>query len=124
VRSSIYVVAIALIAAAGFIAGSPWPIVLAAVLALPASLVAMPGYYLIYGLLALVPGANPSSSSGSEVASPDGAVITATIGDPAAWFTVTTTVLGTLALGVAAALNVLALRALAARRRRQSVKSH
>jgi hypothetical protein len=123
-RSSIYVGAIALIAALGFIAGSPWPIILAAALAMPASTVAMPGYYLIYGLLSLVPGANPSSSSGSQVASPDGTVITTTIGDPAAWFTIATPVVGILALTVAATLNVLALRTLVARRRRQSVKSH
>jgi len=36
---------------------------------------------------------------------------------PAAWFTITTLVLGILALAAAAFLNVLLLRALAARRR-------
>jgi hypothetical protein len=100
VRSLIYVVAVAVIAALGFTEQSPWPILLAALLAVPSSIVAVPCYYLAYGFLALIPGANPSSSSGT----------------PAAWFTVTTFVLGILALTVAAFANVLLLRALAARR--------
>jgi hypothetical protein len=124
-RSSIYVVAIALIAAAGFIVGSPWLIVLAAVLALPASIVAMPGYYFIYGLLALVPGANPASGSGSQVVAPDGTVISSSVtGQPATWFTIATAAIGVLALTIAACLNVLAVRALVAHRQGQSVKSH
>jgi hypothetical protein len=100
VRSLIYVVAVAVIAALGFTEQSPWPILLAALLAVPSSIVAVPCYYLAYGFLALIPGANPSSSSGT----------------PAAWFTVTTFVLGILALTVAAFVNVLLLRSLAARR--------
>ena len=61
-RSTTYLAAVAGLATAGFVSGSPAPIVLAAVLALPASIVAVPCYYLVYGLLALVTGANPSSS--------------------------------------------------------------
>jgi hypothetical protein len=116
-RSLIYVVAVALIAAVGFTEESPWPIVLAALLALPASIVALPGYYVLYGVLALIPGANPSSNTGTETIAPDGSTLTSvTTGSPAAWFTITTHVLGILALTVAAFLNVLLLRALAARR--------
>ena len=100
VRSSLYVVAVAVIAAVGFTEQSTWPILFATMLAVPASIVAVPCYYLVYGFLALIPGANPSSSSGT----------------PAAWFTVTTFVLGILALTVAAFVNVLLLRFLAARR--------
>ena len=118
VRSSLYVVAVALIAAVGFTEQSPWPILFAALLAVPASLVVVPCYYLAYGFLALIPGANPSSSSGSVTFAPDGRLLaTVSAGMPAAWFTITTSFLGILALTFAAFVNVLLLRALAARRR-------
>ena len=118
VRSFLYVVAVLLIAAVGFAEQSPGPILFAALLAVPASIVALPCYYLAYGFLALVPGANPSSNSGSATFAPDGRMLTSvTTGMPAAWFTIITLVLGILALTVAAFANVLLLRALAARRR-------
>ena len=118
VRSSLYVVAVALLAAVGFTEQSAWPILFAALLAVPASIVAVPCYYLAYGFLALIPGANPSSNSGSATFAPDGRMLTTVRkGMPAAWFTITTFVLGILALTVAAFVNVLLLRALAARRR-------
>ena len=118
-RSTTYLAAVAGLATAGFVSGSPGPIVLAAVLALPASIVAVPCYYLVYGLLALVSGANPSSSSGSGSGSSatDGASTTVTGDDTATWFAVTTHVLGVLALVVAAALNVLLVQAVLSRRR-------
>ncbi len=111
-----YVVTIASVATVGFAAQTPWPILLAALLALPASVVAVPYYYLVSGVLALVPGASPSSSSGSGT-STAGGVTSVTTGMPADWFTVTTHVLGILALTAAALVNVLLLRALAMRRR-------
>jgi hypothetical protein len=117
VRSSLYVVVVAVIAAVGFTEQSAWPILFAALLAVPASIVAMPCYYLVYAFLALVPGANPSSSSGSVTFAPDGRTLTVSTGMPPAWFTITTLVLGILALMIAAYVNVLLLRALAARRR-------
>jgi len=118
-RSTTYLAAVAGLATAGFVSGSPAPIVLAAVLALPASIVALPCYYLVYGLLALVTGANPSSSSGSGSGSSaaGGGSTTVTADDTATWFAVTTHVLGVLALVVAAALNVLLVRAVLSRRR-------
>jgi hypothetical protein len=117
-RSTTYLAAVAILATAGFVQGSPGPIVLAAVLALPASIVAVPCYYLVYGLLALVTGANPSSSSGSGSGSSvgPGGSSTVTTDDIATWFAVTTHVLGVLALVVAAALNVLLVRAVVSRR--------
>ena len=118
-RSSVYVAAVALVAAVGFIEQSPWPIVVAVLLALPASIVTLPCYYVVYGVLALIPGANPSSSTGSSSSDAYGNTLTTvTTGAPAAWFTLATHVLGILALTAAAFLNVLLLRALAARRRR------
>jgi hypothetical protein len=118
VRSSLYVVAVAVIAAVGFTEQSPWPILFAALRAVPASMVAVPCYYLAYGFLALIPGANPSSNSGSVTFAPDGRMLASVrTGMPAAWFTITTLVLGIVALAVAAFVNVLLLRALAARRR-------
>ena len=117
-RSLAYVVAVALVATVGFTQESPWPILFAALLALPASIVAVPSYYVVYGVLALIPGANPSSNTGFETVDADGRTITSVItGTPAAWFTITTHVLGILALTVAALLNVLVLRAITARRR-------
>ena len=116
-RSSTYLAAVAILATAGFVQGSPGPIVLAALLALPASIVAVPCYYLVYGLLALVTGANPSSSSGSgSSSSAGGSSTTVTTDDMATWFAVTTHVLGVLALTVAAAVNVLLVRAVVSRR--------
>jgi hypothetical protein len=44
VRSSLYVVAVAVIAAVGFTEQSAWPILFAALLAVPASIVAVPFY--------------------------------------------------------------------------------
>lgn len=116
-RSLIYVVAASLIAAAGFTEQSPWPILLAALLTVPASMVAVPCYYLAYGFLALIPGANPSSNSSSTTVAPDGSMVTVITGMPAAWFTITTFALGILTLTIAAYVNVLLFRALAARRR-------
>jgi hypothetical protein len=117
-RSATYVVVVALSATAGFLEESPWPILLAGLLTLPSSIVALPCYYLGYGVLALVPGANPSSNSGSVLTAPDGTEISSVMtGAPAAWFTITTTCLGILTVTVAAVLDVMILRALAARRR-------
>ncbi len=119
VRSVAYIVTVALLAALGFAEQTPWPILVAALLAVPASIVAVPCYYVAYGLLALVPGANPSSSSGSGTVAPDGRVLTTvSSGAPAAWFTIATIILGILALTLAALVNVLLLQLLAARRRR------
>lgn len=118
---SVYVLAVAVLAAAGFITDSTPPILVAAALSLPFSVIALPGYYMAYGLLALVPGANPSTSSspatGSGSCTPDGVCSATTTGDPAAWFVLATGVLGVLALTVAALLNLLAFRVLTARRR-------
>jgi hypothetical protein len=117
-RSTTYLAAVAGLATAGFVSGSPGPIVLAALLALPASIVAVPCYYLVYGLLALVTGANPSSSSGSgSGSSAGGPSTTVTTDDTATWFAVTTHVLGVLALAVAAVINVLLVQAVLSRRR-------
>ncbi len=67
-----YVLTVGAIATYGFAADSTAAILTAAALALPTSIVAVPGFYLAYGLLALVPGANPSSSSGSGGCTPGG----------------------------------------------------
>jgi hypothetical protein len=107
---SVYVLVVAVLAALGFITDSTSPILISAMLSLPASLIALPGYYMAYGLLALVPGASPSASSSSSRSA-------STIGDPAAWFLLVTDVVGVLAFTSAALLNLLALRILTTRRR-------
>ena len=112
-----YVLAVALLATYGFAgAGSTAAILTAAALALPTSVVAVPGFYLAYGLLAQVPGANPSSGTSFGGCSPEGDCYEHTTGDLAPWFAVTTDVLGVLALTAAALLNVVLLRMLARRR--------
>ena len=108
---------VAVLGIAGFTAASTPSILLAAFLSLPSSVLAVPGYYLAYGLLALVPGANPSSHAGSGSCTPNGGCATSTTGDLATWFAVTTEVIGVLALIAAAPANVAILRLLKARRR-------
>src|SRR5665647_2503071 len=69
------------------------------------------------GSLADARRSRPSSSEGLHLAPRKGRRFLAGPATPAAWFTITTFVLGVLALTVAAFVNVLLLRALAARRR-------
>ena len=88
----------------GFFGGSTGLILTAAALALPTSVVTIIGFYVVYGLLALVPGANPSNSAG----------------ELAPWFVVATDAIGVLALVVAALLNLVLLRMLINRRRSPS----
>jgi hypothetical protein len=97
--SAAYVVAVAALATWGFASGATALILVAFALALPTGAPALAGYYLAYGLLAQVPGANPPS------------------GEPATWFLATTTVLGVLAPTVAAFANIVVLRLLLRRRR-------
>ncbi len=78
-----YVLIVTVAAVVGFATGSTAIIVLAALLALPSSILAVSGCYMV-----------------------------TTTGDPAAWFTVTTNAVGILALIVAAGLNVVILRGL------------
>jgi hypothetical protein len=104
----------------GFSVDSTRMILLAALLGLPASVLALPGYYFMYGMLALVPGANPSSSAGSGSCAPDGSCHGSVAGEPAVWFTISTDALGILALTGAALLNVVVFRTLTARRRSAS----
>jgi hypothetical protein len=83
-------------------------------------LVALPAFYVV-GLLALIPAANPSGSTGAGSCVPNGECQASTAGDAAVWFTLVTEAVGILALTAAALLNAVALRNLmvAARRRRQ-----
>ena len=113
---SIYVLVVAALGIAGFTAASAPIILLAAFVSLPSSVLAVPGYYLAYALLALVPGANRSSNTGSGSCTPNGDCATSTTGDLATWFAVTTEVIGVLALIAAALANVVILRLLKARR--------
>ena len=112
-----YALIVMVIAAVGFTTGSTPMILLAAFLALPSSVIAVPAYYVAYGLLALVPGANPSSGTGTGSCTPTGECQVSTTGDLAAWFTIATEVIGILALTAAGLLNVIVLRSLIARRR-------
>jgi hypothetical protein len=114
---SLYVLGVAAVSTLGFTSGSTPAILLAAFLALPSSIIAMPAYYVIYGILALLPGANPSSSTGSSSCAPNGDCQETTAGGAAAWFTFTTEAVGILALTAAALLNAIVLQNLIAARR-------
>lgn len=116
VWSAVYVIVVGALAAVGFIAETPWPILLAACVTLPVSVVAVPGYYLVYGLLAWVSGANPSQSTGSGTSFPDGTVASTETGSLPAWFTLTTSVIGVLIFAGAAVVNLYLLRRLRRRR--------
>lgn len=116
--ASIYVLIVAATATFGFVRESTPTILLAAALSFPASVIALPGYYLVYGLLAAVTNANPSDASGSTSCTADGDCTGSTSGDPAVWFQVTTELLGILALTCAAVLNAFLLYRIAERRRR------
>ncbi|HEY6935277.1 MAG TPA: hypothetical protein VI452_17910 [Marmoricola sp.] len=109
-----YVVIVAAMATLGFALESTPLILLAAVLTLPSSVVAVPSYYLVYGLLAQIPGANPSRSSGSGSCAPNGGCHESTMGDAAAWFTHATALVGIIGLTAAAVLNVVLLQRLIA----------
>jgi hypothetical protein len=111
-----YVATVAVLATAGFVTGTTWPILLAGALTVPASLVALPGYYLGYGLLALVPGANPDHSAGSGTVTSHGTLVTSTSAGNPAWFTGATIALGIAALVLAALVNVVLVRLLLGRR--------
>lgn len=117
-RSATYVTVVAATATVGFVEGSPWPILLAVLLTLPVSIVTVPCYYIVYGLLAQVPGANPSINTRVETqAGHGGPVSSVTTGMRATWFVITTETLGVAALTLAALVNVLALQLLLSRRR-------
>ncbi len=118
--SAAYVATVALCASLGFVHGSAWPILLAAAISVPASVVTLAGYHVLYGLISLIPGANPSSSSGSGSGDAGGQLLsTLTTAAPATWFTIATPVIGILALTVGALVNVQLMRVMSARRRRR-----
>lgn len=116
--TSIYILTVVATAAFGFARESTPMILLAAALSLPASVIAIPGYYLVYGLLAVITNASPSDASGSTSCTAAGDCASSTSGDPAVWFQLATDSLGILALTCAAVLNALLLRKIAERRRR------
>jgi hypothetical protein len=113
----VYTIGVVALATLGFTSGSTAAILLAALLTLPSSVVAVPAYYMLFGLLAQVPGANPSHSSGSGICTSNGDCHLSTTGDAATWFTHATDLAGILALTAAAIVNVFLLdRVIAARR--------
>lgn len=104
-----YVMAVTVLAAAGFASGQALLIGIAALVTLPASIAAVPAIYLAAGLLALVPGANPSHTSSSSYVSPQGAEVVRESGAPAVWYLTSIDVAGVVLLAVAAVANVLLL---------------
>jgi hypothetical protein len=114
---SAYVLVVAAIATVGFTTGSTVAILLAGLLALPASVPVAVGFYLVYGLMALVPGASPDSASGSASCTANDECHSSSTGDLATWFAIVADAAGILALTVAAVLNVVFVRMLWRRRR-------
>jgi hypothetical protein len=107
-----YVATVAALAGAGFAHESTAAILLATALAFPSGVAGLVAFYLAYGLLALVPGASPDTSSGSASCTADGVCTTSTTGDVASWFPFATDAIGVFALTAAAIANVLLLSAL------------
>lgn len=114
-RSVLYVALIAALVAAGMLLQTPGPFIVAAVLTLPASIAAIPLYYVLYGVTALIPGANPSSSSGQGTSTPGGGSVSVVTGLPAPWFTIAMGVLAVIVMAAAAYANALAIKAIRAR---------
>lgn len=108
-----YVIAVGCAALVGFATDSTMLIVLAALAALPASVLAVPAYYVAFGVLAQLPGADTATVTGSVSCGPAGQCQESSAGDPAAWFTLATDAVGILALTAAALVNVVVLRRLA-----------
>jgi hypothetical protein len=119
----LYLAAVTVVAVLGFTTDSAPLILTAAALTLPASVIALPAYYLVYGLLALLPGANPSEASGSFSCTPAGECTGSESPGLATWFAATADVVGILALVAAAFANVWLLgRVLAVSRSRGAVE--
>jgi hypothetical protein len=115
-----YVLGVAALTTLGFATASTSLLLPAAVVTLPTSAVAVPAFYVVVGVLGLVPGANPSHSTGSGSCAPSGDCQVSTTGDPASWFLFATEAVGVLALTAAAVLNIILLRALTTARRTKS----
>ncbi|GAB3594339.1 hypothetical protein GCM10027446_18010 [Angustibacter peucedani] len=116
---AVYVLLVGALAVGWLVTASPGFYLAAAALTLPASVVAVPAFYVGYGLLALVPGASPSSSSGSGFGVTGGGeqVVMNPEDVPAVWFQPTVLALGVALLLLAAVVDVLLVRRLRARRR-------
>jgi len=106
IASGAYVVVVGGLATLGVVLDSTGAILLAGLITLPTSVAAVIGYYVVYGLLAQVPGANPDSASGSASCTPNGECHGSSTGDLATWFALTTDLVGILALVVSALVNV------------------
>ena len=115
-----YVVVVASLASFGFTTESTSAILLGGLLALPTSIPAVVGFYVVYGLLAQVPGANPDSSTGSASCGSSGACQGSVTGDAATWFVLATDITGILALTAAAIVNVALVRLVIRPRRASS----
>ena len=113
-----YVAAVMLLAAVGFATGQALLVGIAALVTLPVGIAAVPMIYLMAGVMAFVPGANPSQASGSGYAGPHGHVVVTQTGQPASWYLVSIDVVGVVVLVLAAVANVLLLDLLVRRRRR------
>ncbi len=114
-RSIAYVALVAALVAMGMVLQTPAPFIVAALLTLPSSIAAVPLYYVLYGVTALIPGANPSSSSGEGGSTPGGGSVSVVTGEPALWFTVSMGVLAVIVMAAAAYANALAIKAIRAR---------
>jgi hypothetical protein len=116
-----YIAGVAALVAAGVLLQSPGPFLVAVLVTLPSSIVAMPVYYLLYGVVAYLSGGNPSSSSGTGTSAPDGTTVTVVTGEPALWFTVAVGVLAVLVMACAAWANAMGLKVIRSRRHSERV---
>jgi hypothetical protein len=80
-----YVLCVTAVAAYGFYSESTAQILLAVLLALPMGGPALVGYYMVYGLLAGVSGANPDVARSGGRCTPNGGCESFTTGETAEW---------------------------------------
>lgn len=115
----LYVAGVGVLATMGFASETTPLILFAAAVALPASLVAVPAYYLAYGLASMASGATSQSvGTGSCTATGECSYSGSVSGLPV-WFADMTHTLGIVALVWAAVMNVVLVRLLFAARARR-----
>ena len=123
VAEAAYVLCVAAVAAWGFYTDSTATILLAVLLALPMGGPALVGYYVAYGLVAGVSGANPDVARSGGAVHAQRWLRVLHHGRAGGWFLHTMDVIGVLALAAAAVLNVILLRS-THRETSQSQRSH
>jgi len=109
---TVYVLCVTAVAVWGFYTDTTATILLAVLVSLPMGGPALVGYYMAYGVLAGVSGANPDTVRSHGRCTPSGGCESFTTGETPEWFLHTMDIIGVVAFVAAAVLNVVLLRML------------